>query len=165
MATPITLRFLNDIEKRNVYQVQLALKMGYVNPNLNYLGVFPLHLAIENGDVDITAVLLMAGADPLLKSKPGVDTSKKITCGAELADAMAKEGSKSEYRVEAAIIAEMINDPQKLKERYAMAMEKVKAVSDRENKYLMFLVVGGLTAFGFMFWHFYNREYHPIGSR
>ena len=82
-----------------------------------------------------------------------------------MADVMAKEGSKSEYRIEAAIIAEMINDPQKLKERYAMAMEKVKAVSDRENKYLMFLVVGGLTAFGFMFWHFYNREYHPLGSR
>ena len=47
MATPASLKFLNDIQGRNVQQVQLSLRKGYADPNQNYLNVFPLNLAIE----------------------------------------------------------------------------------------------------------------------
>ena len=47
MATPGGLKFLNDIQNRNVLQVQLAMRKGHANPNRNYLNVFPLNLAIE----------------------------------------------------------------------------------------------------------------------
>ena len=47
MATPGGLKFLNDIQNRNVLQVQLAMRKGHANPNQNYLNVFPLNLAIE----------------------------------------------------------------------------------------------------------------------
>ena len=47
MATPGGLKFLNDIQNRNVLQVQLQMRKGHANPNQNYLNVFPLNLAIE----------------------------------------------------------------------------------------------------------------------
>ena len=34
-----------------------------MNPNMNYLGVYPLNLCLEQGDIDMAAVLLTAGAD------------------------------------------------------------------------------------------------------
>ena len=152
MASPIGLKFLNDIEKGSVYQVQMSLKRGYADPNKNYLNVFPLNLAIEQGDVDIAAVLLMAGADPLIKSNP--KNTIKITCAAELADSMAKD-PKEKFRVEAAIIAELINDPQKLKERYADAMEKVKREHAKEEKMLVRIMGAGVMVAGVVFWHYY----------
>ena len=48
MATPGGLKFLNDINNRNVLQVQHALRKGHAHPNQNYLSVYPLNLAIEN---------------------------------------------------------------------------------------------------------------------
>lgn len=48
MATPGGLKFLNDINNRNVLQVQHALRKGHAHPNQSYIGVYPLNLAIEN---------------------------------------------------------------------------------------------------------------------
>ena len=51
------MRFMTSVERRDVAQVQHQLLGGYANANSNYLGVFPLHLAIEHGDVDMYLVL------------------------------------------------------------------------------------------------------------
>jgi hypothetical protein len=48
MAKPGGLKFLNDINNRNVLAVQMQMRKGHAHPNQNYLNVFPLNLAIEH---------------------------------------------------------------------------------------------------------------------
>mmetsp|Transcript_2930 Transcript_2930/g.5723 ORF Transcript_2930/g.5723 Transcript_2930/m.5723 type:complete len:156 (+) Transcript_2930:48-515(+) len=155
MATPGDLKFLYDVEKSKVFHVQRALRMGHANPNKNYLNVFPLNLAIEQGDVDMVAVLLKFGADPLLKSNPRND--RKITNGVELATAMA-QNPDAKYRVEAAIILELMNDPRKLDERFDAAQERVELEQQRENALIKRIFgVGALLMLPALFYWFVFR--------
>mmetsp|Transcript_1454 Transcript_1454/g.3600 ORF Transcript_1454/g.3600 Transcript_1454/m.3600 type:complete len:156 (-) Transcript_1454:63-530(-) len=155
MATPGGLKFLNDIQNRNVLQVQLAMRKGHANPNQNYLNVFPLNLAIEQGDVDMAAVLLKFGADPLLKSNPKND--KKITNGSELAESMARD-PEGKYRAESAIIAELINDPKLLDARFDAVQDRVELEQQKENALLLRIFgIGALLMLPPLLYHFFLR--------
>ena len=103
---------MTSVERRDVAQVQHQLLGGYANANSNYLGVFPLHLAIEHGDVDMAAVLLTAGADVTLKSN-----GKNAKDALALATWM-RDDTKCKFRQEAAVIVELMNDKEALKRRF-----------------------------------------------
>ena len=112
MAGAYMMRFMTAVDNRDISAVQQQLLAGYVKADSNYLGVFPLHLAIENGDVDMAAVLLTAGADVTLKAN---GKNKKDALG--LATAM-RDDPKCKFRQEAAVIVEIINDKEALKRRF-----------------------------------------------
>ena len=61
------MRFMAEVEKGDCMTVQHQLLSGYTHANVCYLGVYPLHLAIELGDHDMCVLLLYAGAKTDLK--------------------------------------------------------------------------------------------------
>ena len=100
-------------------------------------------------------VLLKFGADPLLKSNP--ENDKKITNGAELAETMAKN-PEDKFRVEAAIITELINDPKKLDERFDAVQDRVELEQQRENAMLLRIFsIGALLMLPPLVYHFFFR--------
>ena len=109
--------FVSSVESKNISEVMHMVKNG-ANVNANYLGVFPLNLAIELGDCDMAAVLLTAGADPLLQPNGKRAKNAVMMCEAMLED------KKCKFRTEAAIVLELINDPEKLKERFEDLQER-----------------------------------------
>ena len=100
------------------------IKGGVASPNCNYIGVYPLSLAVEGGDVDMAAVLLTAGADCTLRPN---GPQAKDALG--LATSM-RDDPKCKYRHEAAVILEMMNDKEALEVRF----EKVKLKIQKEKE-------------------------------
>jgi len=98
------MRFVTEVERRNLSTVQYMLKGGDVHANISYLGIYPLHLAVEQGDADMAAVLLKFGAD-VTKGPNGANAKN----AEDLARSM-RDDPKSKYRQEAAAIVEMIDE-------------------------------------------------------
>lgn len=91
-----------------------------VDANLNYLGIYPVHLAVEQADVNMVALLLTAGADPLLKAN-----GKNVRNATQLAETMAAD-PKCKHREEARLIMELIMDPAALKLRFAEVQKVIE---------------------------------------
>jgi hypothetical protein len=149
------MRFLTDVESGNVGGVQLLLRKGQVSPNLNYLGVYPLNLCLERGDIDMAAVLLTAGADPIMKTDPLNKPDKKITNAMEFAEMISKD-KKHPFRMEAQVMLEMFNSEEKLKQRFAAVQVRLQKELDRDTVLakrfgLLTLAVGAL---GFGYWYY-----------
>jgi ankyrin repeat protein len=149
------MRFLTDVESGNVGGVQLLLRKGQVSPNLNYLGVYPLNLCLERGDIDMAAVLLTAGADPIMKTDPLNKPDKKITNAMEFAEMISKD-KKHSFRMEAQVMLEMFNSEEKLKQRFAAVQVRLQKELDRDTVLakrfgLLTLAVGAL---GFGYWYY-----------
>lgn len=104
--------FLSDVEGRKAGSVWEQIKDGSVDVNRSFVGVYPLTMAVEQGDVDTVAVLLTFGADPEMTLR-GART-KTVT---ELCKQMAQD-KKGKYRAEAAIMLEMIKDKEACKRRF-----------------------------------------------
>lgn len=145
------LQLVTDIERRRHHTVWQMLRNGY-SPNLNYMGVIPLNLAVENGDPDMVALLLKAGADINMKAN-------KSTTARELAEQM-RDDPKCQYRAEAAVCLEILDDPQKLEARMETLMEKIKADHKAEGVLLAngFKAFFAFLAVGLLSYFFYFKD-------
>ena len=148
------MRFLTDVESGNVGTVQLLLRKGQVSPNMGYLGVYPLNLCLEKGDIDMAAVLLTAGADPLIKTNPLNRPDKKITNSMEFAEMISKD-KKHPFHMEAQVMLELFNNEEKLKQRFAAVQVRLEKELERDTILakrfgLAALVVGAL-AYGYYY--------------
>lgn len=153
----IGMRFLSDVQQSKVGSVQMLLRKGQVNPNMNYLGVYPLNLCLEQGDIDMAAVLLTAGADPLIKSDPLNRPDKKITNSMEFAEMIAKD-KKHKYAMEAKVMLEMFNNEEKLKQRFAAVQVRLEKELERDTELAKRVVVGfmGFAALGYAYLHYFG---------
>lgn len=153
----IGMRFLSDVQQSKVGSVQMLLRKGQVNPNMNYLGVYPLNLCLEQGDIDMAAVLLTAGADPLIKSDPLNRPDKKITNSMEFAEMIAKD-KKHKYAMEAKVMLEMFNNEEKLKQRFAAVQVRLEKELERDTELAKRVAVGfmGFAALGYAYLHYFG---------
>ena len=60
--------FVTEVESGSVARVYHLLVNKGCSPDLNYLGVYPIVLAVEGGDIDMACLLLKFHADPMLKA-------------------------------------------------------------------------------------------------
>jgi len=140
-----------DVVARNHVAVSHLLVKGY-NPNANHLGAMPLSLAVENGDIDMAAMLLNAKADPDTKALANLPSARKM------AEDMAKD-SKCKYQSEAKQIVAIINDPILMAQRLALLherLEKTKAL-DKKRAMNLFLVVIVMAIFYGIFYFFLGK--------
>ena len=147
------LAFVTEVESGNLLSVQNLLLKGF-DANTNYLGVFPLVLATEQGDADMAALLLTAGADPLLRGN-----GKNVKNAGQLADSMATD-PKCQLRAEAKLILELINDPAVLKARFNKVQEKVQAQHKREMRRIRQTCIGlwvGLPLALLVYWFVFRK--------
>lgn len=115
------LRFHTEVEQGNVNSVQQLILQGVASANENYLGVFPLDLAVEKGDIDMAAMLLTAGADPTRKGN-----GKNRKSAEELARELAKD--KKDKRCEAAKrIVKFIEDEKERKAHFDIVQDRIFA--------------------------------------
>ena len=150
MANAAMMRFMNEVESKNYFQVHQFLKTNVVASNQGYLGVYPMNLAIENGDPDMVAILLAAGAPPDAKgNRIGVDKN-----AVELATAMKKKGK---FEKEMDEILELLDsaakDKKKLVERYELVQVKVKAMEKKDMQRSAWLLAFCLPALA-AFWYY-----------
>ena len=123
------MRFLAEVESGNVMTVQHQLLSGYTHANVCYLGVYPLHLAIEQGDHDMAVLLLYAGAKTDLKPN-GKD---KLTA-LELTTMMAKDKKHKHQEMAAKILPLMSGDKakEKLQKAFDGVTERIEAKRQRD---------------------------------
>ena len=154
MSMAYNLRFLTEIENGNIATVQKMVVGGSINVNQPYLSVFPLNLAIESGNIDMVAVLLTASADPLLKFNPKNEKHIKgeVFTAMKLAENMAAD-PQDKYRMEAAVMVELMNDPKKLEQRFSAVQVRLGAERDRELQLVKrILVLSAAALLLFMGW-------------
>ena len=157
MGTPMTL--VHAIEKRDVASARHIL--GYVDVNCNYLGVYPIRLAIENGDCDMVALLLTAGADVTSKPK-GITKNKFNDMDALGLAEYFRDDPKGQYRMEGAIIVELMNDPEKRKERMVIVDERIQKANDKDLKRACLLLLAMIPFILFFFVIFGTLDDHLI---
>jgi ankyrin repeat protein len=135
----IARNFVMAVESGNLARVQHILLQNAADVNGQYLGVLPLQLAVQQGDVDMAALLLTAGADPTVKPNQRKDTHGLI------ADII-KEGPKTQkHWKEVKLIKELIENPKKCKAHHEEAQKRVLAQNAkdlRRAKYAVAIFMG-----------------------
>lgn len=100
-------------------------------PNCNWLGVVPLHLAIEEGDVDMVTLLLKFGANPEY-------SGSKATI---LATKMSKD-PKEEKKAKGQLILKLMKDPKFVEERTEGLLEKLNEQTAQDKKFMKYTMMG-----------------------
>ena len=127
MSGAYVLNFFGAIENGNLSVVQSQLLSGNANANMNYLGVYPLTLAIEQGNVDMCALLLTAGADPKKKANTAKHNAETLV------QAM-RDDPKHKFRIEANMISQLMSDKEALKARFDEVQLKISKENNRDLK-------------------------------
>lgn len=124
------MRFFYVVENKNYSDAQSMLRRNVCSPNMCYLGVYPLNVAVENGDVDMVSILLSAGADAKKKGTgPATEAAKTAE---ELATAMSKD-KKCKLKDEAALILKLMSDKEACKQRFEGVQVKIKKMDDLDK--------------------------------
>jgi len=124
------MRFMSEIEKGNANIVQQQLLSGNVKANQNWMGIYPLVMAVEQADIDIVVILLTAGADITLKPK---DLGKQGRNALELATEM-RDDPKGKFREKAAAIVKVLSDQKACEKHFEELQERLEATRQRDKK-------------------------------
>lgn len=122
---------LSAVEKGKIIRAAQLLSHGS-DPNKNFIGVTPLSLAIEGGDLDMVALLLDWGADASSKCH-------KWQTHRQLAEKMAADTS-CKHRAAAERVITLLDDPEALKAHLQLVQEKVRLENERDKEQTKLLV-------------------------
>ena len=129
------MNLLSDIESKRHMTVLQKLHRREVDANTNYIGVYPLNLAVELCDPDAVAMLLHYGADPLRKPNPVQGASLPPADALELARRQVddpKTAKATAKLVEARRIVELLNDPKVALAHYQDLEARLLEINARE---------------------------------
>lgn len=136
--------FITQVENRNVSYVQQELVAKRADANRAYLGIYPFSLALEQGDVDMCAVLLKHGLN--LTTQANENAIKHAT--------KMRGTANAKYREEAAAVLAIVKDEAALQQRYddvLLRIEKQRArealIQQRVTWVCVVLCLGALACF------------------
>mmetsp|Transcript_7386 Transcript_7386/g.18441 ORF Transcript_7386/g.18441 Transcript_7386/m.18441 type:complete len:235 (+) Transcript_7386:164-868(+) len=146
MAQTRAWRIVEAAGREDLYGVFECLRDG-TNPNFAYVGVTPLQMALENGDPDITAILLhwQARVEQNTASKAGGAGYATGENAKQLNARMIKECKKPELLAKHKLIKAMMEDAEVLKKHVDSIQGKIeeqrilyqKARFSRKKRYFM----------------------------
>ena len=153
------MNLLSDIECKRHMTVLQKLHRGEVSANTNYIGVYPLNIAVELSDPDAVAMLLKYGADPLRKPNPVQGASLPPADALELARRQVDnpKTAKATAKLAAArLVVELLNDPKLALAHYEELEARLLEINTNEviamrRFFLGFLAVGAVALVSYYF--------------
>ena len=139
------MNLLSDIEAKRHMTVLQKLHRRDVDANTNYIGVYPLNLAVELVDPNAVALLLQYGADPLRKPNPVKGASLPPADALELARRLVDDPktAKDPAKLAAAkMIVLMLNDPKVAKATFEELEARLLETNAREVQAMRRLFLG-----------------------
>eukprot|EP00192_Tetraselmis_astigmatica_P020175 CAMPEP_0117671338 /NCGR_PEP_ID=MMETSP0804-20121206/13278_1 /TAXON_ID=1074897 /ORGANISM="Tetraselmis astigmatica, Strain CCMP880" /LENGTH=206 /DNA_ID=CAMNT_0005479787 /DNA_START=57 /DNA_END=677 /DNA_ORIENTATION=+ len=138
----ISFQLVSAVQRGDLQSVADALQRGS-NPNGRYAGTYPLHTAVEEGNVDMAAFLLHWGAEP--KDKLDAAGKSALVLAQELAKANTGEPKHGEVVKVLSDEKERCRVVEDLKERmeaeHQRIMQARKAALPKQILFTFFLVM------------------------